>query len=175
MFCQSGEISPNLFTVPITNTATYLPLLTRSYLNCANILMHDNRFLISFVFGTPNRCIWCVRQKCAVWKNRKFSISVEMQPSTAAACIKCILCESALKVQICTVGYRLITKGNKSLFNSLCLFVRWQGENLVFKTYIVLLRCPLCHIHCPWSRWLRSKILYKIGHWLTFSSQSNLC
>ena len=37
-----------------------------------------------------------MRQKCLVWKNRKFPISVETQQSTAAARIKHCSCESAL-------------------------------------------------------------------------------
>ena len=38
-----------------------------------------------------------LQQKCAVQKNRKFSISAEMHPSAAAAHVKHSSCELALK------------------------------------------------------------------------------
>ena len=50
-----------------------------------------------------DKCIWHVqlRKKCAVQKNRKISISAEMQPSAAAACVKHSSCESALTAPDC--------------------------------------------------------------------------
>ena len=38
-----------------------------------------------------------LQQKCAVQKNRKFSICAEMQPTATAACVKSSSCETALK------------------------------------------------------------------------------
>ena len=61
--------------------------------------IYDQKMQFTFLRLIHTSCVWQVRlrQKCAVWKNRKNAISVEMQPSATAANIKHSLCESTFR------------------------------------------------------------------------------